>query len=211
MIAGAGAPTGGQCSGGDRDTLSAYDRDAPSFAGEWDAQPPPSDMYALVLRFFRPGPTADIGCGAGRDTRWLNENGFAASGYDASAGLLAEARRRNPTLRFSHSPLPALPGVAENSFANVLCETVIMHLAHDAIAPSIRRLLAILRPGGTLYLSWRVTSGTDLRDPHGRLYAAFDPHLVLTELAQAEMLLDEEAQSASSGKTIRRLVARKPL
>ena len=31
--------------------------------------------------------------------------------------------------------------------------------------------MAVLRPGGCLYLSWRVTAGADQRDAHGRLYA----------------------------------------
>ena len=49
----------------------------------------------------------------------------------------------------------------------------------------------------------------DGRDGHGRLYAAFGPELVLQALAGAETLLDEEVRSVSSGKLIRRLVARK--
>jgi hypothetical protein len=99
--------------------------------------------------------------------------------------------------------------VPDGSFDNVLCETVIMHLGRDAIAPSVARLMAILRPGGVLYLSWRVTAGADQRDSHGRLYAAFDPALVTGALAGAAILLDEETVSASSGKTIHRVVAGK--
>ncbi len=105
--------------------------------------------------------------------------------------------------------LPALEGIADASFANVLCETVIMHLPHDAVAPSVCRLMAILAPGGTLYLSWRVTAGIDQRDAHGRLYGAFDADMVRGQLADAAMLLDEEVVSASSAKTIHRLVVRK--
>jgi hypothetical protein len=67
----------------------------------------------------------------------------------------------------------------------------------------------IVKPGGVFYLSWRVTEGVDLRDGHGRLYAAFDAALVRAELGAASMLLDEELVSVSSGKTIRRLVAGK--
>ena len=84
-----------------------------------------------------------------------------------------------------------------------------MHLAAECIQPSVRKLLDILEPGGTLYLSWRVTEGSDRRDDHGRLYAAFDPRLVLDALADAAVLLDQQVASASSGKTIRRIIARK--
>ena len=73
----------------DERTLGAYDREAAAFAREWHAQPAASDMHALIGRFFGFGSTADMGCGSGRDTAWLDENGFPAVGYDASEGLLA--------------------------------------------------------------------------------------------------------------------------
>ncbi len=193
----------------DRETLSAYDNDAAAFAQDWHDQPPPTDLHAIVKRFFRPGTTADIGCGSGREVVWLAANGFAAEGFDASDGLLAEARRRYPDLSFAHAELPELRGLAAGSFDNVLCETVIMHLEHADIAPSVRRLLDIVATGGVLYLSWRVTPQDDQRDKHGRLYAAFDAALVRAELTSADLLLDEEVVSASSGKAIHRIVARK--
>jgi len=191
----------------DHKTLAAYDSDAAAFAQDWHDQPAPSDLHAVVRRFFRPGRTADIGCGSGREVAWLAANGFPAAGYDPSEGLLREARSRYPRLEFAAAALPDLTGVPDGSFDNVLCETVIMHLGRAAIAPSVARLLAILRPGGVLYLSWRVTAGADQRDSHGRLYAAFDPALVTGALASAAILLDEETVSASSGKAIHRIVA----
>jgi SAM-dependent methyltransferase len=195
--------------GPDADTLAAYDRAAAGYAADWHDQPPPADMHALLHRFFTPGPTADIGCGSGRDTAWLAANGWPAAGWDASDGLLAEARARYPHLRFEKADLPALDGIARESFANVLCETVIMHLPQAEIAPSVTRLIEILRPGGTLYLSWRVTEGDDRRDDSGRLYTAFDPARVREALGDAEILFDETVDSESSGKLVRRVVVRK--
>jgi SAM-dependent methyltransferase len=190
-------------------TLTAYDKAAKAFADEWAAQPPPTDLQAVVRQFFVPGaPTADIGCGSGRDAAWLTANGFPTRGFDASEGLLAEARQRYPHIEFSNAVLPDLDGIADGSFTNVLCETVIMHLEPEAIAPAVERLLAIFVPGGILYLSWRVEP-TDRRDQHGRLYAAFDPEHVLRGLAATQVLLDEEVGSVSSGRLIRRMVVRK--
>jgi SAM-dependent methyltransferase len=193
----------------DEKTLASYDGDAAAFAKDWHEQPPPSDLHALVERYFIPGATADIGCGSGREVGWLCAHGFPATGYDASQGLLAEARARYRGCTFDHASLPELAGIGDATFDNVLCETVIMHLDPALIAPSVRRLLAILKPGGILYLSWRVTKGADQRDAHGRLYAAFDKALVLGALTTATALLDEEIISASSGKAIHRIVARR--
>jgi SAM-dependent methyltransferase len=191
-------------------TLRAYDRDANDFADDWETQPPPTDLHATVRNFFIPGGrTADIGCGSGRDAAWLDAHGYPATGFDASDGLLREARRRHPQIRFAAATLPDLVGVERASFANVLCETVVMHLDPEVVTPAVDSLLGLLIPGGILYLSWRVTEGQDRRDEHGRLYAAFDPERVLRALAASEMLLDEQVGSVSSGKLIRRIVARK--
>ena len=85
-----------------------------------------------------------------------------------------------------------------------------MHLDAAEIAGSVRRLLDVVKPSGILYLSWRITENADLRDSHGRLYAAFDAAIVLAELKATAVLLDEEVISASSGKKIHRVVVKKP-
>jgi 2-polyprenyl-3-methyl-5-hydroxy-6-metoxy-1,4-benzoquinol methylase len=194
----------------DAPTLTAYDTNAAGYAAEWLAQDAPDDMYALLRTHFMPGPTADVGCGAGRDTAWLAASGFDARGFDASAGLLVQARAAWPALRFEQAALPELDGVERRAFQNVLCETVIMHLAPPQLGPSVRGLLALLRPGGTLYLSWRVTDDASTRDPAGRLYAAFEKDVVTRELAPDDMILhDEERISVSSGKRVQRLIVRR--
>src|SRR5580692_7895523 len=122
----------------DKATISAYDRAARDFAEDWATQPPPSDLHATVRRFFLLGqPTADVGCGSGRDTAWLDSHGYPAKGFDASEGLLNEARKRHPQIHFASALLPDLAGIADGSFSNVLCETVIMHLEPEAIPRAV--------------------------------------------------------------------------
>jgi SAM-dependent methyltransferase len=194
----------------DRDTLAAYDSDAAAYAKDWHEQPAPVDLQEIVARFFiKGGSTADIGCGSGREVAWLDANGYPATGYDASDGLLAEARSRYPHLTFAHAELPELKGIESGAYDNLLCETVIMHLGRAQIAPSVRRMLDIVKSGGVFYLSWRVTEEADQRDKHGRLYAAFDAALVRSELSAATTLLDEEVISTSSGKKLHRIVVKK--
>jgi SAM-dependent methyltransferase len=194
----------------DQTTLAAYDADAARYAADWDAQPPPADLHEQLRAWFTPGPTAEIGSGSGRDAAWLAAHGFDVHGFDASEGLLAHARAAHPDISFELATLPELAGVARGAWQNVLCETVIMHLDVAQVAPSVRTLLALLRPGGTLYLSWRVTEDASMRDPAGRLYAAFDKSLVTDALAPGDAIVfDEDATSVASGKRLQRLVIRR--
>ncbi|HGO6129098.1 TPA: class I SAM-dependent methyltransferase [Burkholderia cepacia] len=192
-----------------RPTLDAYDAHAAQYAQDWLDQAAPDDMYALLEQYFSPGPTADVGCGAGRDTAWLASRGFDVRGYDASAALLDEARRCHPDLTFELAALPALAGVPSGAFRNVLCETVVMHL-EQADAAAAARLAELLMPGGTLYMSWRVAGNGALRDERGRLYTPLDAARMRAALGAGTQVIDEhEVVSASSGKRVHRLIARK--
>ena len=99
----------------DTQTLQAYDADASGFAKQWREQPAPDDMYALLARYFRQGPTVDIGCGAGRDVAWLAANGYDARGVDASDSLLREARQAYPASNSGTSRCPASRGSSEGA------------------------------------------------------------------------------------------------
>lgn len=191
-------------------TLEAYAAGATDYADDWESGPAATDLQDAVQHWFRPGRTADIGCGSGRDTAWLKSVRYEVTGYDASEALLEEARRRHPGVPFEPAALPALSALAAGSFQNVLCETVIMHLPVEEIPVAVDALWALLKPGGTLYLTWRVTEGASSRDDAGRLYSAFDASLVRDRLTGAQIPLDAEGPSASSGKLVHRLVARRP-
>ena len=193
----------------DATTLDAYTRDAARYSREWLDQPPPDDMYALWEAHLLPaGKTADIGCGNGRDAAWLAAHGYRVTGFDASEGLLDEARRRYPQIAFRAATLPSLAEIDEQ-YDNVVCETVLMHLPVDAIPDAIDNLVRILRPNGMLYLSWRVTEGADARQPDGRLYAAFEPALVTDSLDGCLILFADDTTSASSGKRVCRIIVAK--
>jgi len=192
----------------DRTTIETYTGAAQRYAEEWASQPQPDDLYALLGRHFRQGgATADIGCGSGRDVAWLNANGYPAVGYDASEGLIGQAIAHYPQYSFGQAMLPELAGVPSAAFDNVLCETVIMHLPPAQIEAACTRLMDLLKPGGVLFLSWRVTEGDSVRDAAGRLYSAFEASTVRQALTGTTLALDAAAVNQSSGKRVHRIVA----
>jgi hypothetical protein len=68
----------------DRETLHAYERGAAEIAARHRAIKP-EEPHRLIREFFHAAqPTADIGCGRGRDVAWLTQHGFSAVGCDAS-------------------------------------------------------------------------------------------------------------------------------
>ena len=96
-------------------------------------------------------------------------------------------------------------------FDNVVCETVLMHLPAGQVPQAADRLWTLVRPGGVLYVSWRVTEGADVRLEDGRLYSAFAPDVVRAALHEAVVLHEEDVTSASSGRRVCRLIVRRPV
>jgi SAM-dependent methyltransferase len=192
----------------DKKTVETYAQKANEFSQEWLEQPAPSDIYDLVEKYFiKNGKTIDVGCGNGRDTNWLNSNGFPAIGVDVSENLLMEARRLFPLVDFAKGVLPQLEDV-QDTFSNVFCETVIMHLPSTEIGVAVQRIKSLSDKNGVVYLSWRVTEKEDFRDPKGRLYSAFEPKFVLNYFEEDEVLYFEDKISKSSGKRVCRLIAK---
>jgi SAM-dependent methyltransferase len=159
----------------DAQTLAAYDAAAARHAA-FQRAVAPGPVHRLATGFFSPdAPTADIGCGAGRDTAWLESQGFPTVGYEPSAAMRAEAQAHYPGIRVSAASLPDLGGVPDQAYINVLCNAVLMHLpAADLIGAAVA-LVRILRPGGRLILSFRGPRGGEEREDDGRLFTPIDP------------------------------------
>lgn len=124
----------------DTKTINHYDANA-GLISERHASIIPLDLYPLVHTYFlKGGKTLDLGCGMGRDTKWLSENGFPTEGVDASDGMLKEANRRFPDLDFKMYGLPDLKGL-DKKFDNVYSCAVLMHISRPQLLKAITRIL----------------------------------------------------------------------
>jgi SAM-dependent methyltransferase len=80
-------------------------------ARAYSAEPALRPVEARLIEAFFPRPPArvlDIGCGAGRTTGALAELGYQVVGIDLAESLLANARRRYPSLDFRQMDATAL-------------------------------------------------------------------------------------------------------
>jgi SAM-dependent methyltransferase len=152
-----------------------YERIAALYAAEF---PPaeaddPDAAFLLAFAARTGGPVLDLGCGAGRFLVPLAEAGYAVTGVDTSAAMLAEAKAALAeaglagavTLR--HDDFRALATLGDERFALAFCaQNTFLHMADTtAQQAALRAIAAHLRPGGLLVL--------DLIHPNPELLGAY--------------------------------------
>lgn len=198
----------------DPDTLHTYHTHATALCARYRLAAPTA-MYRLIQRLFHPGqPTADIGCGSGRDVAWLVQHSFPTVGYDASSAMLAEARAAYTDMDLREASLPHLAGIPDNAYTNLLCSATLMHLHRDAIPTALCNLARILCPRGRLLLSYRHSQTPTEREPDGRLFTAIAPDALPALLHNAGFsLLTTEQQPDATRPDIQWdvLVAEQPV
>ena len=87
----------------------------------------------------------DAGCGAGRHSVWLAEQGAEVVGLDASPEMLARARARVPSGTFAVADLGEPLALGDGAF-DVVIASLVLHYLQDW-GPTLRELRRVLRPG----------------------------------------------------------------
>ena len=115
-------------------------------------------LDAFAARWAGRGTVADIGCGPGHAAAYLAARGVRALGIDASAGMLAEARRLHPGLRFARADMLGL-GARPGRFAAAVALYALVHCDDAALARALGAFRAAIRPGGELLLAVHLGAG----------------------------------------------------
>jgi uncharacterized protein YceH (UPF0502 family) len=142
----------------DRHVVAAYDAVATAYADELleELGGKPFDRWLLerLADLAAGGPVADVGCGPGQVAAHLALAGADVTGFDLAQGMVDEARRRFPELRFEVADLHALPAPADGQgWAAIAAWYSLVHLAGSELPRALRGLAGALRPGGWLALA----------------------------------------------------------
>lgn len=114
----------------------------------------PNMCRRMFARFLTRPPAIilDIGCGTGRDLAALTRDGAEGWGVDASANMIAFARRQYPHLYLQIGDMRSVR--LERIFDAILCmgSTLMYALANDEIARTLDTFVAHARTGTLLIL-----------------------------------------------------------
>lgn len=119
------------------------------------------------------GHILDVGCGSGRDTRAFSLAGYQVTAIDPSETMIQETRDLVETGPLLLPPILEQRGVLEVTETEVYhgiwaCNSL-LHLPHRDQTDALRRLRNALKPGGSLFVSYKYGSTQRLAED-GRFF-----------------------------------------
>jgi SAM-dependent methyltransferase len=115
-------------------------------------------VRAVRAGWIKPtAPVLDVGCGAGTNVLWLANRGFLATGLDLAPGAIETARRRaqrrGSSATFEEGSVTSMP-FQRGAFGSVVDNGCFHSLpVHERLGYATE-VARVLRPGGTLFLTW---------------------------------------------------------
>lgn len=125
-----------------------------------------SKLWQFLLNHFisllpKNAKILDAGCGCGRDTLYLTEEGFDVMGIDMSEELLKEAQARAKDCKFKKMDFLNME-FPSGSFDGIWCSAGITSIPRDKIPKAIEEFNKVLKTKGILYASIKEGQGQEL-------------------------------------------------
>mgnify|MGYP000641173120 CR=1 FL=1 len=168
------------------DTIRVYD----SIAEEWHAMYGRlsfmRDFADIFIENLKGKKVLDLGCGPGRDAKYLSEKGFSVVGVDLCERFLEMARLNAPKAEFRKMDLRNI-SFPESSFDGVWAAASILHIPKKEAISAIKEMAKILKQGGVIYISLLKGRGekyTELEFGNGRFFAYYEKEEIERLLAE---------------------------
>jgi SAM-dependent methyltransferase len=116
------------------------------------------DAFAEIVGASGDARVADLGCGPGHITAYLDELGVKAFGVDASPAMIELARQAHPALRFELGTMEELR-IADGALSGVLSRWSIIHTPPREISVILAGFHRVLAPGGHLLVGFSASEG----------------------------------------------------
>ena len=144
-----------------KDVVAAYDAEASRLASEYERFPF-EKIHSAVLDLVpdTPGFVLDIGAGTGRDATWFADKGHTVVAVEPSTELRNTGQKlhRSSNIQWMNDTLPKLEQVFSSklTFDLVWLSGVWVHVPKAQRDRAFRKIVSVLRPGGSVMVSIRV-------------------------------------------------------
>lgn len=139
-------------------TINIYDKIASQWHSKYGNLSFMRDFADIFVGHVNGKKILDLGCGPGRDAKYLSKNGFNVVGIDLSEKFLEIAKKNSPKSTFKKMDLRKLE-FPENHFDGVWASASIYHIPRKQARETLCNIYNVLKKGGVVYISLLRGSG----------------------------------------------------
>jgi ubiquinone/menaquinone biosynthesis C-methylase UbiE len=132
----------------------------------------------------------DVGCGCGRDTRYLIERGINTIGIDLSKGIIEQARRFVPKATFIQMDMRKLE-FEELSLSGILAMASVFHIPKRQMPDLLTDFRRILKNDGLIYICVMAGSGEKMVEKSIAVSAMGPRFFAFYDMEELSNLLDQ--------------------
>ena len=109
------------------------------------------DYGKKFLKYLKGKKVLDLGCGPGRDSRYLSNQGLKVYSIDASQEMVREAKKRAPRAIVSQMDMRKLD-FPEDYFNGVWANFSLLHLEKKELLKVLQDIYQVSKPEGLLFI-----------------------------------------------------------
>jgi SAM-dependent methyltransferase len=143
------------------------------YAHELDYKPFDRDLLRRFARSVPAPAVCDLGCGSGHIGARLQSLGLEVIGIDLSPGMVAEARRRYPQVRYEVGDMLNLK-LEKDSLGGIVALYSIIHLRREDLEKAFCGMGRALKPDGLLLVAFHRGQGELHEDEELGFPVSFD-------------------------------------
>lgn len=131
--------------------IADYDDIAKEYAEEFFYDTSDNKYIDAFLQSLDGIKILDVGCGNGKDCKYISEKGFEVIGIDLSVGMLAIAKEKVPNGKFEVMDIADIT-YPENSYDGIISNCSLFHIPSEELPKTLESFARVLKPNGKLLL-----------------------------------------------------------
>ncbi len=131
--------------------IADYDDIAKEYAEEFFSDTSDNKYIDAFLQSLDGIKILDVGCGNGKDCKYISLKGFEVNGIDLSVGMLAIAKEKVPNGKFEVMDIADIT-YPENSYDGIISNCSLFHIPSEELPKTLESFARVLKPNGKLLL-----------------------------------------------------------
>lgn len=131
--------------------IADYDDIAKEYAEEFFYDTSDNQYIDAFLQSLDGIKVLDVGCGNGKDCKYISEKGYEVNGIDLSLGMLAIAKEKVPDGKFEIMDIANI-SYPDNSYDGIISNCSLFHVPSEELPKTLKSFSRVLKPNGKLLL-----------------------------------------------------------